>query len=58
MSSILSKFTKPISTQPNFGGTGKYGSGTGKSYLWNSSAFWKKSQLIGLFQKVKFTLFF
>jgi len=33
MSSILSKFTKPSNTQPNFGGTGKYISGIGKSYL-------------------------
>lgn len=33
MTSILSKFTKPVSTQPNFGGSNKYSSGLGKSYL-------------------------
>lgn len=33
MTSILSKFTKPIGTQPSYGGSSKYSSGIGKSYL-------------------------
>lgn len=57
MTSILSKFTKPVSTQPNFGGSNKYSSGLGKSYLWDFYGFLKEIKT-NKFQKTKFTLFF